>query len=160
GGLARTNFFLVRRVLVVLIGARTIPTQRTAARIFNLRALPSIGWQEPGVEQLVEALPLFAATAQQRLQTPTQQIGIQYTDALCGAQHLHGVTAANLETIGAQEPGEPGQSRRRPRIQRLCVPAQHAAASRATTARGKAARSSRVLINALSVSMMRSAPST
>src|SRR6185503_5033986 len=110
-----------------------------------------------GVEQIVEAPPFVGAPAQQRLQTPAQHFGLQHIAVLRRAQGRHRI-GPDGETVGAQEGGKTGEALRHARANR--VHAQHAAANRATTSRGNAARSSRVLISALNVSTMRSTPLT
>ena len=102
---------------VVIVGAgRCIATRRArlqtashALRITRHRLLPAVGRQEPGVEQVVEAPPLVGAPAQQRLQAPAQQVGLQHTAVQRGAQGRHRIGTATAKPLARRNAGKPAR---------------------------------------------------
>src|ERR1700674_1359491 len=119
--------------------------------------------QEVSIEQRIESPPFVAATTQQRLEAPTQNLAVENPDLLGRFEHARRIAAAYAKSVGAKKPGKAGQSRAQGRA-RIGIQQrrdnQHAAALRASTSRVSRPRSSRVLTRALSVSRMRSAPSS
>ena len=102
------------------VGRRSVPR---LVGVATLGSLPPVGGQEPGVEQFVEAPPLVAAAAQQRLQAPAQDVpdpARPRAARFCST--WHGVAAAHRKTVGAQEARGSRSAAQRPRdIQRCGV---------------------------------------
>jgi len=96
----------VLRIAVTMTCVRVAAAQCAAAGIADLGSQPLVGRQEPGVEELIEAPPFVAATAQQRLQAPAQDMRLEQADAFGCIQHLHRIAAADGKAVGAQETGK------------------------------------------------------
>ena len=72
---------------------------------------PPVRRQEVGVEQRVEAPPLVAAAAQQRLQAPAQDLAVESADVRRRFEHARRIAAADAIAVGAQEAGKSRQAR-------------------------------------------------